>query len=521
MAIVEYDGTRFQLINANAFTNLTVSGALTVGTTLAVTGVATLTAQPILSSLTASLPVFSDASKGLVSNTMTGTGSVMMSASPTTTGTLTAAAINASGLVAMAGAATVGTTLGVSGVTTLGTTRKWITSEASSLSWLTTATSEGGSGIAATTSTIYLRAAGTTVYEQTATGAILSGTLSVTGTSTMAAINASGNINVNSSNIVLTAATGAISAVGALTLAPASANPQIFLTDATKGSAYLQGGVNTGGTGAGDYWIFNVPTSRGLSWAVNNVSVLNAVAAGVSIPGTLGVGGAAVGFGNGYNEITIATGANGAMLYLQGTGPLNHRLYGNGSGISYDASGATAHTFYNNSVNTVTIASNGSFQSSPPATAGAINLDLYNIAGNEADHIYAMFRLANGTSIGSIRQVSTTSAVVYNTTSDYRIKDLFGSFTTAREMLSALTVHDGQFKGSEHRIPLMVAHEVQAVTPWAVTGEKDAVDDEGLPVYQQMGTGAQEALLIAGWQDHEARLAALQAEFQSYKSSHP
>lgn len=62
-----------------------------------VTGVLTLTAQPILSSLTASLPVFTDASKGLVSNAMTGTGSVVMSASPTLTGTVTTAVIAASG----------------------------------------------------------------------------------------------------------------------------------------------------------------------------------------------------------------------------------------------------------------------------------------------------------------------------------------------------------------------------------------------------------------------------------------
>ena len=74
-----YDGTRFQLVNGNSFTNLKVSG------TLAVTGIATFTAQPIVSSLTASLPVFTDASKGLVSNTMTGTGSVVMSISPSLT----------------------------------------------------------------------------------------------------------------------------------------------------------------------------------------------------------------------------------------------------------------------------------------------------------------------------------------------------------------------------------------------------------------------------------------------------
>jgi len=82
---------------AGAFTTLAASS------TLAVTGVATLTAQPILSSLTASRAVFTDASKGLVSNAITGTGNVVMSTSPTlvtpilgtpTSGTLT----NATGL---------------------------------------------------------------------------------------------------------------------------------------------------------------------------------------------------------------------------------------------------------------------------------------------------------------------------------------------------------------------------------------------------------------------------------------
>ena len=87
---------------AGAFTTLSASG------TLAVTGVATLTAQPILSSLTASKAVFSDASKGLVSNDITGTGNVVMSASPTLTGTIGGANATLSG------------TLGVTGVATLG-----------------------------------------------------------------------------------------------------------------------------------------------------------------------------------------------------------------------------------------------------------------------------------------------------------------------------------------------------------------------------------------------------------------
>ena len=91
------------------------SGNITIGGTLGVTGVATFTAQPIASTLTASQAVFTDGSKGLVSNTITGTGNVMMSTSPTTTGTLTAAIANFSGAVT-ALTINVGSTIAVTGV---------------------------------------------------------------------------------------------------------------------------------------------------------------------------------------------------------------------------------------------------------------------------------------------------------------------------------------------------------------------------------------------------------------------
>ena len=51
-----------------------------------VSGVVTLSAQPILSALTASQAVFTDASKGLVSVPATGSGSVVRAASPTISG---------------------------------------------------------------------------------------------------------------------------------------------------------------------------------------------------------------------------------------------------------------------------------------------------------------------------------------------------------------------------------------------------------------------------------------------------
>ena len=75
-----------------------VAKNVNVGGTLGVTGVATLTAQPILSSLTASSAVATDASKGLVSVANTGSGNNVLATAPTlTTVTVSSGGINVTG----------------------------------------------------------------------------------------------------------------------------------------------------------------------------------------------------------------------------------------------------------------------------------------------------------------------------------------------------------------------------------------------------------------------------------------
>lgn len=69
-------------------TTANVAGAVTLQSTLGITGITTFSAQPIFSSLTASSAVATDASKGLVSVTNTGTGSNVLGTSPTITNPL-------------------------------------------------------------------------------------------------------------------------------------------------------------------------------------------------------------------------------------------------------------------------------------------------------------------------------------------------------------------------------------------------------------------------------------------------
>jgi hypothetical protein len=113
---------------------------------------------------------------------------------------------------------------------------------------------------------------------------------------------------------------------------------------------------------------------------------------------------------------------------------------------------------------------------------------------------------------GYIARVGTTSAVVYNTTSDYRLKTVTGAVTGQGSRIDALKPVDYQWKEGNTSARGFLAHEFQAVYPNSVTGTKDAVDANGNPKYQGMQAGTAEVIadLVAEIQSLRVRVAQLE-----------
>jgi hypothetical protein len=112
-----------------------------------------------------------------------------------------------------------------------------------------------------------------------------------------------------------------------------------------------------------------------------------------------------------------------------------------------------------------------------------------------------------GANVGGITTNGTTSS--YNATSDYRLKTTTGLADGSR--IDSLTVHEGYFTAlPDEPQALLLAHEVADVLPHIVLGEKDAVDEEGQPIWQSMDFAKIVPDLVAKCQALERRLAALE-----------
>ena len=121
----------------------------------------------------------------------------------------------------------------------------------------------------------------------------------------------------------------------------------------------------------------------------------------------------------------------------------------------------------------------------------------------------------SSTNVGTISV--TTSSTSYNTSSDYRLKENVAPMTGALAKVAQLKPVTYTWKATGETSQGFIAHELQAVVPDCVTGEKDAVDEEGNPVHQGIDTSFLVATLTSAIQELKAELDATKAEVQALK----
>ena len=207
----------------------------------------------------------------------------------------------------------------------------------------------------------------------------------------------------------------------------------------------------------------------------------------------------AVGGGNTYKT------SNPASFYYQSGG--THYWYTAPSGTAGNAISFTQ---------AMTLDASGNlFVSSTVANVNANALALYAQTGTlYANHAngtssgtgFAQFNY-NGSAIGTITQAGTTG-VLYNITSDYRLKDIDGPVTNSGAFIDRLNPVQGSWKADGSRFIGFLAHELQEVSETVVgTGEKDGEEMQSI----DYSNAELIANLVAELQSLRARVAQLEA----------
>jgi len=124
----------------------------------------------------------------------------------------------------------------------------------------------------------------------------------------------------------------------------------------------------------------------------------------------------------------------------------------------------------------------------------------------------------DGNTPGTISCTTTTTS--YNTSSDYRLKENVTTVTDGITRLQQLKPSRFNFiEDPDRTVDGFIAHEVQAVVPEAITGEKDAEDEDGKPIYQGIDQSKLVPLLTAALQEAIAKIETLEAKVAALEAN--
>ena len=137
-------------------------------------------------------------------------------------------------------------------------------------------------------------------------------------------------------------------------------------------------------------------------------------------------------------------------------------------------------------------------------TSGLYALTLYDGFGNNA-----MMDIKNSSNVraGSITISGTTTS--YNTSSDYRLKEDFQE-ANGLDKISNIKIYNYKWKDNKERMDGVIAHELAEILPYAVVGEKDAIDKDGNINPQGVDYSKLVPLLVKAIQEQQATITSLQ-----------
>jgi hypothetical protein len=317
----------------------------------------------------------------------------------------------------------------------------------------------------------------------------------------------------------LTSATTPLAGTEVLPIVQSGATVKVAVSDLTAGrSISVSGLTNTGLTASKPVFTdaSKVLTSTGVVPVANGGTGLSSFTAN----------------GIAYASSTSAL-ATGSALTFDGT---NFATTGKVSGTNLTVTGGSAsgNSMYLAATNEIAWSTNGSerirvdasgnFLQNTSSTLGTTWFNLYGASSSkngiaiqnssDAGTIYSLFiRNASNTLIGSIN--NNGSATAFSTSSDYRLKHDVQPMTNALAKVVALKPVTYKWNSDNSESQGFIAHELAEIVPEAVSGEKDAVNEDGSIKPQGIDTSFLVATLTAAIQEQQTMIQDLQSKLKA------
>jgi hypothetical protein len=135
---------------------------------------------------------------------------------------------------------------------------------------------------------------------------------------------------------------------------------------------------------------------------------------------------------------------------------------------------------------------------------------IFNDSRTDATSAINIAFYRNGTKVGSVD--CTNAATSYVTSSDYRLKDDVQPLSGGLSRVCALKPSIYKWKINGFNGEGFIAHELAEVVPFAVTGEKDAVNKDGSVNPQGVDLSKVVPILVAAIKELTARVQTLEAK---------